>query len=136
MKLSDKQLDRLRQSATNPGRPTPETAPETVAPAGPPPEPAGNVVRALQDALWAIEHAESPVLDSGTMPVTEWQPISTAPMLRDLEVRIVDPVGRYSLLYPCRLVPDVGWINALVATPLSIEPVEWRDWLETMTDFR
>src|ERR1700687_2836370 len=59
MKLSAKQLDRLRQSATNPGRPTPEIAPETVAPAGPPPDPAENVVRALQDALWAIEHAES-----------------------------------------------------------------------------
>jgi hypothetical protein len=74
--------------------------------------------------------------DSPPGPVTDWQPIATAPVLRDLEVRVHDPVGHYSLLYPCRLIPDSGWVNALLMAPLRAQPVEWRDWLEQFPDFR
>ena len=58
----------------------------------------------------------------------EWQPISTAPVDRDLEVRLEDPIGRYVLLFPCRLTPGQGWINSWLETPLGADPVDWRNW--------
>ena len=48
----------------------------------------------------------------------EWQPISTAPLEQNLEVRLEDFFGRYVLLFPCRLIPGQGWINGWHETPL------------------
>src|SRR5262245_3759155 len=58
----------------------------------------------------------------------EWQAILTAPMNRDLEVRVADPMGRYALMCPCKLIPEQGWINSWLQTPLAHDPVEWREW--------
>ena len=60
----------------------------------------------------------------------EWHPISNAPADRELEVRLEDSFGRYVLLFPCKFVPDQGWINSRLETPLRIEPVDWRYWDE------
>ena len=61
--------------------------------------------------------------------------IATAPQERNLEVRVNDRIGRYRVLYPCRLVPGTGWINVVVKRKLTMEPVEWRDWPEDRPDF-
>ena len=70
-----------------------------------------------------------------TNDVEEWHPIATAPIEQDLKVRLEDSVGRYVLLFPCRLVPERGWINSWLETPLVADPVDWRDWDETPIDF-
>jgi hypothetical protein len=142
MRLSAIQIEALRQSAQNPGRPPspdvddPRTPPEASALEIP-----EEVKRALMDACWAAEpnHERSAVPASSPESVgaeaseaaadDRWRPISTAPVLRDVEVRTADILGRYALLYPCRLVPERGWINAILATPLTVEPVEWREWV-------
>jgi hypothetical protein len=58
-----------------------------------------------------------------------WQPIATAPEQKDLEVRLEDALGRYELLFPCRLLPEGRWINSWLQTPLLATPVEWREWV-------
>jgi hypothetical protein len=65
----------------------------------------------------------------------EWQPILTAPINRDLEVRVADPMGHYALMCPCKLIPEQGWINAWLQTPLSHDPVEWREWTEPLVKY-
>jgi hypothetical protein len=112
MKLAKQQIEQLQRSAQNPGRPLGHAEPADP----PPPDPA--------------------FAGAGAIPVIEWQPVSSAPFDRDLEVRLSDGLGRYSLLYPCRLVADKGWVNALSGTALAAGPIEWRDWREKATDFR
>jgi hypothetical protein len=145
MRLVQRQIEMLRRSARRPGRFPAELAGKPTnddEPADP-----DNVVRAIADARWAMEHADTgapsrraeqpPGADAAAAaPVMDWQPIATAPPQRDVEVRVRDPIGPYSLLYPCRLVVGTGWINALAKHPLTVEPVEWRDWLEVFPDFR
>jgi hypothetical protein len=65
----------------------------------------------------------------------EWQPIATAPVEQDLEVRLEDFVGRYVLLFPCRLVPGQGWINSRLETPLPADPIDRRNWDESSLRF-
>jgi hypothetical protein len=65
----------------------------------------------------------------------EWQPIVTAPVNRDLEVRVADPMGHYALMCPCKLNPEQGWINSWLQTPLSHHPVEWREWTEPLVKY-
>ena len=40
-----------------------------------------------------------------------WQPISTAPYERDLELAVMDKDEPHALVFPCRRVAG-GWINA------------------------
>jgi hypothetical protein len=65
----------------------------------------------------------------------DWQPISTAPINRDLEVRVADSMGHYALMNPCKLIPEQGWINSWLQTPLSHDPVEWREWTEPLVKY-
>jgi hypothetical protein len=74
----------------------------------------------------------------GVTPVSEteeWQPIATAPHEQDLKVRLEDAVGRYPLLFPCKLISGLGWINSWLETPLAADPVDWRDWDEPAIEF-
>jgi hypothetical protein len=65
----------------------------------------------------------------------QWKPISTAPMEKNLEVRLEDAFGRYVLLFPCKLIPGEGWINGWLETTLAVHPVEWRYWDEASIRF-
>ena len=73
--------------------------------------------------------------DKAPLEEQEWQPISTAPRNRDVEVRFADSIGRYALMFPCKLTPDQGWINSWLKTPLTGDPIEWRDWTEEVVNF-
>jgi hypothetical protein len=64
-----------------------------------------------------------------------WQPILTAPINRDLEVRVADSMGHYALMCPCKLNPEQGWINSWLQTPLSHDPVEWREWTAPLVKY-
>jgi hypothetical protein len=140
MRLSSTQIELLRRSAQNPGRPGADMATDAGQPAQTNP---AEIPDEIKQALgWAAERgdepsavpapapefagsdANEPALDDG------WQPIPTAPVLRNVEVRAEDILGRFALLYPCRLVPERGWINAILGTPLNLQPVEWRPWLQ------
>jgi hypothetical protein len=55
-----------------------------------------------------------------------WQPISTAPLDQDVEVRVADQYGYYTLKFPCRLTAG-GWVNASMSARLAVEPTHWRE---------
>jgi hypothetical protein len=139
MRLTATQLALLRHSAQQPGRrrsPAAEDAPAAQMNAV---DVLPDVKRAMTDASAAGTQDRRP--SGGKTPASvateddraaatgDWRPIATAPALRDVEIRTADMFGSYALLYPCRYLPEQGWINAILKTPLAVEPVEWREWM-------
>ena len=139
MRLSASQIKLLQTSAQHPGRPTSRNRNQLDGQVGRDvAQDPDEVKHILMDAGWtgsAPPEALAPLEDAAPLEAAEaastgnWQPISTAPILRNVEVRTADILGPYALLYPCRYVPECGWINAILATPLKVQPVEWREWL-------
>jgi len=58
-----------------------------------------------------------------------WQPISTAPFDRDLELAVVEGDGAHALAFPCRRTPG-GWMNAANNRRIEVRPTHWREWQE------
>jgi hypothetical protein len=57
-----------------------------------------------------------------------WQPASTAPFDRDLELAVIDDDGTYALVFPCRRVLG-GWMNARTSEVMTrLVPSHWREW--------
>lgn len=56
-----------------------------------------------------------------------WQPISTAPFDRDLELAVIDRDGPHALVFPCRRVLT-GWIKSATKERVDISPSHWRIW--------
>jgi hypothetical protein len=56
-----------------------------------------------------------------------WQPISIAPVDRDLELAVIDTDGTHALVFPCRRVPD-GWRNTSTNKRVDVRPTHWRPW--------
>jgi hypothetical protein len=56
-----------------------------------------------------------------------WQPISTAPFDRDLELAVIDAAGAHALFFPCRRTAD-GWIDATTKRRVKVWPSHWREW--------
>jgi hypothetical protein len=50
-----------------------------------------------------------------------WQPISTAPFDRDIELAVMDKDEPHALVFPCRRVPG-GWIHAGTKKWLGVNP--------------
>jgi len=59
--------------------------------------------------------------------MNDWQPISTAPFDRDLQLSVIEKAEVYSLAFPCRRT-QTGWINAKTKQPVFVEPTHWRGW--------
>ncbi|AMN38510.1 hypothetical protein RHPLAN_00450 [Rhodoplanes sp. Z2-YC6860] len=57
-----------------------------------------------------------------------WQPISSAPFDRDIEIAVVNEDGEHPLVFACRRVPG-GWIAAKSKRWLDIRPTHWREWV-------
>jgi hypothetical protein len=55
-----------------------------------------------------------------------WQPTSTAPFNRDLELAVLDKEHR-AVVFPCRKIPG-GWLHAETKKWLPIRPTHWREW--------
>jgi hypothetical protein len=60
-----------------------------------------------------------------------WQPISTAPYERDLELAVIDKDEPNALVFPCRRVPG-GWINAGLRKWIDVRPTHWREWVKKL----
>jgi hypothetical protein len=58
-----------------------------------------------------------------------WQPISTAPFDRDLQLAVLDGDGAHALVFPCRRILS-GWINSETHVRIEVWPTHWRDWEE------
>ena len=59
-----------------------------------------------------------------------WQPVSTAPFDRDVELAVVDKDEPHALVFPCRRIPG-GWLNAELKKWYSTcAPTHWRQWVE------
>jgi hypothetical protein len=56
-----------------------------------------------------------------------WQPISTAPFDRDLELAVLDEDGVHALVFPCRRILG-GWMSSHTRTRIEVRPTHWRDW--------
>ncbi len=56
----------------------------------------------------------------------KWQPISTAPFDRDLELASLDRDSVHTLVFPCRRIPG-GWLNAETKRWI-VQPTHWREW--------
>jgi hypothetical protein len=59
--------------------------------------------------------------------VQMWQPISTAPFDRDLELAVIDKGEPHALIFPCRQIPG-GWIKAETKKRIEVYPTHWREW--------
>jgi len=58
-----------------------------------------------------------------------WQPISTAPFDRELELAVIDKDEPHALIFPSRRIPS-GWINAESKKSIDVRPTHWREWNE------
>jgi hypothetical protein len=61
-----------------------------------------------------------------------WQPISTAPFSRDLELAVLDQDGPHALVFACRRIVG-GWMNTDTKERLDVRPTHWREWDEGAT---
>ncbi len=58
-----------------------------------------------------------------------WQPASTAPFDRDLQLAVIDSTGTHALVFPSRRILG-GWIKAETKQRIDVQPTHWRDWTE------
>jgi hypothetical protein len=63
----------------------------------------------------------------GDYQVGVWQPITTAPFDRDLELAVLDREGPHALVFACRRILS-GWINAETKQRVEVWPTHWREW--------
>lgn len=59
----------------------------------------------------------------------QWQPISTAPFGRDLELSVISYNGTHTLVFPCRRILG-GWLKAETKGRIDVQPTHWREWRE------
>src|SRR5262249_47117727 len=56
-----------------------------------------------------------------------WQPISSAPFDRDLELAVIDHEGPPAPGFASRRILS-GWINAETKQRIDVQPTHWREW--------
>jgi hypothetical protein len=56
-----------------------------------------------------------------------WQPISTAPHGRDLQLSVIEDGEVYALVFPCRRKGQ-QWTHAATGKLVPVDPTHWRDW--------
>jgi len=62
-----------------------------------------------------------------------WQPISTAPFDRDLELAVMDGDAAHALVFPCRRILT-GWTKSATKERVDISPTHWKTWEPDKTD--
>jgi hypothetical protein len=58
-----------------------------------------------------------------------WQPVSTAPFDRDVELAVINSRGTHALVFPCRRILD-GWIKAETKERIDVQPTHWCQWTQ------
>jgi len=59
----------------------------------------------------------------------DWQPISTAPFDRELQLSVIEKGEIHTLIFPCRRT-QAGWIDSKTGKPVFVDPTHWRVWSE------
>jgi len=57
----------------------------------------------------------------------DWQPITSAPFDRDLELAVLDGGNVHALVFPCRRTLD-GWVKYATNERVRVQPTHWREW--------
>ena len=57
----------------------------------------------------------------------QWQPISSAPFDRDIELAVIKKTVPHALAFPCRRILH-GWMDAESKKRLKVQPTHWREW--------
>jgi hypothetical protein len=61
------------------------------------------------------------------IPMSDWNPIATAPADTDLELSIYDQGEDHALAFPCRR-DGSGWRDVGANRPMRLKPTHWRLW--------
>jgi hypothetical protein len=61
------------------------------------------------------------------IPMSDWNPIATAPADTDLELSIYDQGEYHALVFPCRH-DGSGWRDVSANRPMPLKPTHWRPW--------
>ena len=69
----------------------------------------------------------SELLEDG--PMCNWQPITTAPYGRNLQLSVIERGEVFALVFPCRR-DKRGWIDVQDGSPVPVDPTHWREWAE------
>ena len=81
---------------------------------------------------WRNERRESTrAVRETDRPERKWQPATSAPFDRELQLAIIDHGGVHSLIFPCRRVLH-GWINAATKKSIDLRPTHWREWRDAV----
>jgi hypothetical protein len=56
-----------------------------------------------------------------------WQPATTAPFDRDLELSVIDEDGPHALVFPCCRIL-CGWVKSETKERVDVRPTHWRPW--------
>jgi len=59
-----------------------------------------------------------------------WNPISTVPLNRNVQVAVIDQQGIHQLVFPCVRIAD-GWLTAKTKQRIDLKPTHWREWVGT-----
>jgi hypothetical protein len=59
--------------------------------------------------------------------MTDWRPISSAPLGCNLELSVIENGEVHALAFPCRGTLN-GWVNAATGAVVFVEPTHWREW--------
>jgi GAF domain-containing protein len=91
-----------------------------------------NAVRSLAnfaaDAIVRMRVRHDEFEDSAALLISsDWQPISSAPFNRDLELAVINYDGIRTLVFPCRRILG-GWIKSETKARTNVRPTHWRDW--------
>jgi hypothetical protein len=64
-----------------------------------------------------------------------WQPASSAPADRWLELAVIDQKTTHQLVFPCCRTAD-GWVEARTHRRIEVAPTHWREWVEVASPDR
>jgi hypothetical protein len=56
-----------------------------------------------------------------------WQPVTTAPFGRELELAVLDREGPHALAFACQRILG-GWMNSETKGRIDVRPTHWRPW--------
>jgi hypothetical protein len=62
-----------------------------------------------------------------------WQPATTAPFDRDIELAVIDYDGPHALVFPCRRILQ-GWVKVEDGRRVDVRPAHWRAWGQASDD--
>jgi hypothetical protein len=82
-------------------------------------------MRIASDAVGTVDANQR--VSGCDMAISTWQPISTAPFNRDLELAVLEGTDVHALVVCCRR-GSYGWVDAATGKRIEVDPTHWREW--------